>query len=93
MSILLGPITSGTIRLAMRARDAVVDSGQAAIFASRVTGMAVAVPYTDPSFDWLIRRHAEHLVGVYTDTCGKTSELRQQIQDDMTHHLTTRRAA
>lgn len=93
MSIPLGPITSGTMRLAMRARDAIVESGSAAIFVSRATGMSVAIPYTDSSFDWLVRRHAEHLVGVYTDTCGKTSELRQQIQDDMNHHLTARHAA
>ncbi|MCP1376013.1 hypothetical protein [Dyella lutea] len=85
--ITLGSTDRGAVRLAMAARDAVVVKGQCAVFVSRKTGEAVAVPYIDPSYDWLLRKHAEHLVGVYTDPGYKTSTLRQQLLEDINHHL------
>lgn len=88
----LGTTARGLGALSIAARDAIVASGQAAIFVSRVTREAAAVPYTDPSYDWLVRRHAEHLVGVYTDPGYKTSTLRQQLLEDIRQHLQPARA-
>lgn len=93
--IILGPLSSGALPLAKAARDAALQCGQIALFASTQSGQACAVPYTDPSFDWLVRRHAEHLVGVYRDDVSdehtsdvlRRAELLREITDDLAEHL------
>lgn len=88
----LGPLTRGALPIAEAAHESTLHCGQIALFASTHSGQACAVPYTDPSFDWLVRRHAEHLVGVYTDPGYKTSTLRQQLLEDIRQHLQPARA-
>lgn len=93
--ITLGPISSGAARLAKAARHAVMECGEAAIFASVVTGEAAAIAYTAPDYAMQLRRHAEHLVGVYRDDVKKhythdverQAELLREITDDLVEHL------
>lgn len=91
----LGPLTRGALPIAQGAHEATLHCGQIALFASTHSGKACAVPYTDPSFDWLVRRHAEHLVGVYRDDVSdehtsdvqRRAELLREITDDLAEHL------
>lgn len=91
----LGPLSSGAAPIAKAARDAAIQCGQIALFASLDSGKACAVPYTDPSFDWLVRRHAAHLVGVYRDDVHdehtsdvmRRAALLREITDDLVEHL------
>lgn len=91
----LGPITGGALRVALAARKAVIESGQVAVLVSQTTGEAVAIPYTTAGYDWYVRRHASHLIGVYTDEVSddhaldslQRALLLREITDDLAEHL------
>lgn len=87
----LGHVSQGARRIAARAREAVMCSGEAAVFLSRITGQAAAVGYTDADYSRALRRHGLHLVGVYVDDLADTDEQLEQLVEDLVEHTRWRR--
>lgn len=83
----LGHVSQGARRLAFRVRTTVKDHGQVAVFLSRTTGQGAAVAYTDPEYAFAMRRHVQHLVGVYVDDLGDNDELFERVVEDLREHL------
>ncbi len=83
----IGHRDQGVRRLAERVMTCLRDHGQVAVLLSRSTGNGAAIAYTDRSYEWHMRRQAEHLVGVYRDDLGDGASLYEQIVNDMAAHL------
>lgn len=83
----LGHASDGARRLALRAREAILKHGQAAIFLGCGTGEAVAVEHTDADYTGALQRHALHLVGVYRDDLSNPSTLGEQLVGGFLIHM------
>lgn len=81
----LGHISRGPRDLASRVTSAVRAKGGVAVFLGR-NGEGAAVPYTDPSYDWALRRHIRHLVGIYQDDLASNSRLHAHVVSDLREH-------
>jgi hypothetical protein len=89
----LGHLSQGTLRIAQSACDAVLAHGEVAVFLSRKTGEAAAVEYTSRDYQYAMRRHAPHLVGVYRDNLADNDGLFEQMLDDLACHVSAGRKA
>lgn len=78
---------AGIAKLARRAAGIVARYGEAAIFYRTDTKVCAALSRTDPKWEAEIRKHGQHLVGVYAANASG-HRLAQWIEDDMREHQT-----